>query len=122
MRRGGLPAGKESGKALGMRKKLKCGQVWEGEENNRYFELSKDPFGDEMGEDTQKRSEMKGSSVKGRFLGSQNVGESNFVIHKTERWVIALYISKNNMFLPAAKESERKRLSCQTRRGREVSE
>lgn len=96
--------------------------MWEEEENNRYFELSKDPFGDEMGEDTQKRTEMKGSSVKGRFLGSQNVGESNFVIHKTERWVIALYISKNNMFLPAAKEYERKRLSCQTRRGREVSE
>lgn len=72
-----------------------------------------------MGEDTQKRSKMKGSKVKGRFLGSHNMGESNFVAHKTERWVIALYTSENNKFIPASKEYERKRLSCKTRRGNE---
>jgi len=44
------------------------------------------------------------------------MGESNLVAHKIERWVIALYTSENNTFLPAAKESERKRLSCKTRR------
>lgn len=32
---------------------VKCGQVWE-REQNIYFELSKDLFGDEMEADTQK--------------------------------------------------------------------
>lgn len=50
---------------------------------------------------------MKQSSVKGRFLQSRNVGESNFVAHKTERWVIALFTSENNMFVSSAKEYER---------------
>lgn len=44
MRRGGLPAGNESGKVLGMRRKVKYGQVWEWEKNKRYFELSKVRF------------------------------------------------------------------------------
>lgn len=59
----------------------------------------------------QKRRKIKGSKIKGVFLGSQNLQESNFVSHKRERWVIGLYISKNNVFLPSAKEYERIKLN-----------
>lgn len=45
--------------------------------------------------------------------------ESNFVVHKMVTWVIGLYISKNDMFLPSAKEYERIRLSCKAKSGHE---